>query len=315
MAQFVLARRLDYAWALPALSEKIDLGGIVTFNGGGFRVRTEAVLDLMKPTAPVTGRVSGTIGDFDIGIKLGSVRWLTLSFSGIGFEAVPGAAARVEEPKLKSFKPEGSLLFLAGLAAYCKLQGGDTTGAGATDGAAGATPVPNGIYTTSAGEALGRAGYGLSFGPLQIGTMAVLDVVFDAHVELPFDGDPGHAQLSLSTPERPATLVCAPYGGTAYARLRSVARSGKLNLATEFDVAFQFGAAVAISFGILQGSGRVMTGLRVFDQGTGPGFSALFVAAFEGQYALLLHASCANFRGSGGSLRGRLEPRSRRSGR
>ena len=277
-------RRLEYAWTVPGPAGEKDLGGIVTFRGGDFSVRAEAVLDLLKPAEPVTGRVSGTIGDFDIGIKGAGAKWLTLYFTGIRFEAAPGAPARVEEPKLKSFKPEGSLLFLAGLAAYCKLKDGD---AGDSTDAAGGTPVPNGIYTMPrpGGGAGLRAGYGLSFGAVQIGTMAVLDVVFDAHVELPFDGDQGHAELSLSTPDKPATLVCAPYGGTAYAKMRSVPRPGKTNLATEFDVGFQFGAAVAINFSLLQGSGRVMTGLRVFDAGDGPGFSALFVAAFEGHIA------------------------------
>ncbi|MGR9179743.1 hypothetical protein ACU8OR_30045 (plasmid) [Rhizobium leguminosarum] len=276
-------RRLDYAWTVPGPAEEQDLGGIVTFRGGDFTVRAEAVLDLLKPAAPVTGRVSGEIGDFDIGIKQG-VKWLTLFFSGIQFDATLGEPARVEEPKLKSFKPEGSLLFLAGLAAYCKLQDGD---AGDNSETAGGTPVPNGVYTIPrpGGGAGLRAGYGLSFGSVQIGTMAVLDVVFDAHVELPFDGDTGHAELSLSTPDKPATLVCAPYGGTAYAKMRSVPRLGKTNLATEFDVGFQFGAAVAIEFGILKGSGRVMTGIRAFDSDEGPGFSALFVAAFEGHIA------------------------------
>ncbi len=277
-------RRLDYAWTVPGPSKEKDLGSIVTFRGGGFSVRAEAVLDLLKPAAPVTGRVSGTIGDFDIGIKAVGAKWLTLNFTGIRFEAAPGSPASLEEPKLKGFKPEGSLLFLAGLAAYCKLKDGDA-GDGAQ--AAGGTPAPNGIYTIprpSGGAGL-RAGYGLSLGTLQVGTMSVLDVVFDAHVELPFDGDPGHAELALSTPDRPATLVCAPYGGTAYAKIRSVPRPGRTNLATQFDVGFQFGAAVAISFGVLQGSGRVMTGLRVFDVGEGPGFSGLFVAAFEGHIA------------------------------
>ena len=287
LAKLVPARRrLDYAWALPAPAKTIDLG-IVTFKGGGFQVNAASVLDLLEPAKPVTGLVSGSIGDFEIGIQLDKTKLLTLFFTGVGFEAAPGTAARVDEPRLKRFEPSGSLLFLAGLAAYCKLQGGDPANADAAGSVPGVTPTPNGIYTVPrpGGGAGIRSGYGLSFGALQIGTMAVLDVVFDAHVELPFDGDPGHAQLSLSTPEKPATLVCAPYGGTAYARLQSVARIGKSQLATNFDVAFQFGGAVAISFGILQGSGRVMTGLRVFEQGDGPGFSALFVAAFEGHIA------------------------------
>ena len=282
-------RRLDYAWTVPGPAAEKNLGGIVNFRGGGFTVRAEAVLDLLKPAAPITGRITGTIGDFDIGLGIELkedrtlIKWLTLRFTGIRFEQAPGAPARVEEPKLKSFEPEGSLLFLAGLAAYCKLKDGDA-GDKPTEGGA---PVPNGIYTIPrpGGGAGLRAGYGLSFGALQIGTMAVLDVVFDAHVELPFDGDAGHAELSLSTPDKPATLVCAPYGGTAYAKLRSVPRLGGKDLATEFDVGFQFGAAVAISFGALQGSGRVMTGLRVYSTGGVPGFSGLFVAAFEGHVA------------------------------
>lgn len=291
LAKLVPARRrLDYAWTVPGPEEEQDLGGIVTFRGGDFTVRTEAVLDLLKPAAPVTGSVSGGIGDFDIGIKQG-VKWLTLFFSGIRFEATLGGQTRVNEPKLKSFRPEGSLLFLAGLAEYCKLQDGDDGGG---SGAAGATAVPNGIYTIprpSGGAGL-RAGYGLSFGTVQIGTMAVLDVVFDAHVELPFNGDTGHAELSLSTPDKPATLVCAPYGGTAYAKMRSVPRDKGIDLATDFDIGFQFGAAVAVEYGVLKGSGRVMTGLRAFSMDGNPGFSALFVAAFEG------HIACFGIAGS-----------------
>lgn len=283
-------RRLDYAWTVPGPAKEQDLGGIVTFRGGDFTVRTEAVLDLLKPAAPVTGSVSGGIGDFDIGIKQG-VKWLTLFFSGIRFEATLGGQTRVDEPKLKSFRPEGSLLFLAGLAEYCKLQDGD---AGGGSGTVGATSVPNGIYTIprpSGGAGL-RAGYGLSFGTVQIGTMAVLDVVFDAHVELPFNGDTGHAELSLSTPAKPATLVCAPYGGTAYAKMRSVPRDKGIDLATDFDIGFQFGAAVAVEYGVLKGSGRVMTGLRAYSMEGNPGFSALFVAAFEG------HIACFGIAGS-----------------
>ncbi|QEL21932.1 hypothetical protein FQV39_04575 [Bosea sp. F3-2] len=285
LARLIPTRKiLDYAWAAPPLKDEITLGDIVSFRGGGYEVRAETALDLRDLTAPVSARINGSVGDFDISIQLKAKKLLTLFFSGVGFEGTPGSPARIDEPKLKRFEPTGFLLFLAGLAAYCKLQEGDAGGGAAS---AADTPVPNGIYSIPRpnGKPGLRAGYGLGFGAIQLGTMAVLDVTFDAHVELPFNGDAGHAQLSLSTPEKPAMLVCAPYGGTAYARLRSIAKAGKADLATEFDIAFQFGGAVAISYGSLQGSGRVMTGLRVFDGGGSPGFSALFVAAFEGHIA------------------------------
>lgn len=289
LARLIPKRKiLEYAWAAPPQSTEMPLGDIVSFRGGGYKVSFETALDLRDLQAPVSAQAKGSVGDFDISIKL-KEKLLTLYFSGIGFQGTSGSPARIDEPKLKKFEPTGFLLFLAGFAAYCKLQEGDAGG-----GAAAETPVPNGIYSTPRpnGKPGLRAGYGLGFGAIQLGTMAVLDVTFDAHVELPFNGDAGHAQLSLSTPERPAMLVCAPYGGTAYARLRSVPKAHRADLATEFDIAFQFGGAVAISYGSLQGSGRVMTGLRVFDLGNGPGFSALFVAAFEG------HIACFGIAGS-----------------
>ncbi len=275
-------RRFDYAWAAPPALET-DLGSILTFKGGGFSASANATLDLLRPAQPLTGRIQGSVGDFDITIKMLGQKALTLFFTGVGFDAAPGEAPRISEPKLKRFEPSGTLLFLAGLAAYAKLKDGDSSDNGAADSVA----VPSGIYTVPrpGGGAGLRAGYGLAFGPLQIGTMAFLDCVFDAHVELPFDGDAGHAQLTLSSPVKPCTLVAAPYGGSAYAIMKSVTRRGDTKLFTAFDVAFHFGAAVPIVFGPLQGSGRVMTGIRVFQNAEEPGFSALFVAAFEGQIA------------------------------
>jgi hypothetical protein len=282
-----LRRRLEYVWDIkPSQDLSLDLG-IAQFKPGNLRASTSIELDLANPAAPVRGKVSGGITAFEV--HIGASRdapLLKLFFSGMTFDADLGEAARVSEPRLERFEVTGFLLFLAGLAAYCAVSEGDAGPAG--------NGLPNGPYLIPRpGGGVGiRAGYGFALGALQIGTMSVTDVAFDAHAEIPFDGAPGHVRLSLSSPEAPALLACIPYGGAAYAMMESFpANDGKNG--QRMDISFQWGGAAAISYGVLKASARVMTGFRVFNKGDGDaGFSAMFIAAFEG------HVACFGISGS-----------------
>jgi len=295
-------RRLEYTWRIPdkksGKTEKtrVDLG-IATFVPGNLTIRTEAALDLLNPSNPLTGSIEGSIEDFEVHIGKGQAVLLKLFFSPLRYRATLGQDGTVEEPRLKSFEPGGFLIFLAGLAAYSAASENPEEGQAGAGGDAGLPSGPYVIPRPDGGPGM-RAGYAFGFGAIQIGTMAISNVAFDAHAEIPFDSAPGHVRLSLSTPEKPAILSCAPYGGAAHVLMESypatvgqAAAEGK-NV-QRMDISFQWGGAADIHYGPLNASARVMTGFTVSSNDIEePKFEFKFVAAFEG------HVACFGISGS-----------------
>jgi len=260
-------RKLEYEWAL-ATTDVVKVGTLATVRVPSLMLNARSIIDLRKPTEPVKASMTGKLAPFDITID----GWVTLNFSKMEFEGGTGRSFKLTTPQLTGFVPLGKLVFLSALAAYLGIQGGSTDSA----------TEPNGPYLIPrpGGGAGLQAGYRLSFGAVQLGTVALIDVGFDAHAELPFNDDPGAIRILLSTPEKPFLICAAPYGGSGYVQLES-SQSGRERL----NISLQWGGAAAIAYGPLRGTGRIMTGFRIRKEASAFNLFATFVAAFEGHIA------------------------------
>lgn len=264
-------RTLAYSWTVSTGSPVTV--GLAKINMPRLALNVSTTLDLRQPAKPAQAELRGELDDF--WIQIGD--WIKLRFSKTTFTGGPGRDVTMKAPRLLGFDPQPRLMFLAALALYLGVQEGGTA-------------EPSGPYLIprpGAGAGI-KAGYRLSFGALQLGNVAILDLAFDAHAELPFNGDPGAVRILLSSPERPFLICAAPYGGSGYIQLMS-GPEGKQYL----NIALQWGGAAALAYGPLRATGKVMTGFRVRSSGsTDPIPSAMFLAAFEG------HIACFGIAGS-----------------
>lgn len=271
-------RHLAYSWDLPLNTGRLPIGSLAEFIlPDKLTLSATTDIDLLNPGKPPTFDVSGHLGGFAVDIFKKAV---VLHFKPFDFHSGSGRSSHFSAD-LEKVDIGGMLIFLTVLAAYFQAQSGDTP----TDD--GGVALLNGPYVVPRTEGLGiKAGYRISIGAAQLGTLAILGLNFDAHCEMPFDRDKGAVRISLASPDAPFLITCAPYGGRGH----FVAESGP-GEGVRFDVGFQWGGAAAISFGPLQGQAFLMVGFRVTNQPTFD-LTGFFIAAFEG------HVACFGVAGS-----------------
>jgi hypothetical protein len=271
-------RHLEYTWELPFNGGSLPIGGLADFIlPDKLKLSAHTDIDLLKINQTPNFQVNGTLGGFKIEIWKKSV---TLDFHPFEFTAGSGSSPHFSAD-LKGVEISGFLVFLVVLAAYFQAQSGDPSGG---DGV-----LPNGPYIIPRDDGPGlKAGFHLSIGDVEIGNLAIFGMIFDAHCEMPFDNHKGAVRVGLASPDAPFLITFAPYGGRGHFLLEG----GPDPTGVSFDVGFQYGAAVAVAFGPLQGSAVVMIGFRVQKQGSDLDFSGFFIAAFEGQVACFGVAIC-----------------------
>ncbi|MCW8087681.1 hypothetical protein [Sabulicella glaciei] len=260
-----ITRSYDYKLNL---AENYTLGSII------FKPGDDKLLSL---TATARVAVKGTGADASLAVdasltpfQIELKDYLTLHFKKFTFTAGTGRSPHFDAP-FDKVVPSGQLVFLAALAAYLGYKSGGSTGAKA-----------NGPYVEPrlAGAGL-RAGFRLAVPSMSIGTIGFANIAFDGHVELPFDGKEGVARIALSSRNAPFVISAAPYGGGGFVYLEADA-----NRIRRTDISLEFGGAAVISYGPLEGVGRIMTGLYVTQAGSqNPQLFGTFTAGFNGSIA------------------------------
>lgn len=269
-------RRLTYDYALPL--KAYPEGGLVQFQPLGNetqRVLTllaDVQVDLRNPDR-VASTFHGHVGAFDIEIK----DFIVLHFGAFDFRSGAGVRTTFDAPFQGVTIKEG-LAFLAALGAYLGWKGDGGT----------SDEQKNGPYVLPRPTGAGvKAGFGLGIGTFSVGAMGFANVFFDAHCELPFNGDEAVTRLALSSRAAPFTMFAGIYGGSGFFQIE-----GNLQGAKRFDVSFEWGGASAISYGPLEGVGRIMTGIYVSKSGELARLYATFTAAFVGHVASFGIAAC-----------------------
>jgi hypothetical protein len=264
-------RKLEYKWTLTLGT--FPRGGFVQFvPKGGLTLTARTLINPPKPDGSIDlprSDFEGQLGAFAIEVP----GYIGLDFKPFKFASGSGHSAGLDA-KLGGVRIQPKLAFIALLGAYLGFSG------------RGGSDKPSGPYILPRRGGPGvRAGFALSIGAFTIGTLGFANVFFDAGCELPFDSGEAVVSIGLSSREAPFTLIAAPYGGSGFVRLFG-GRVGKTIGITSFDAGFEYGGAAAVSYGILQGVGRVMTGIYISQvKGASPQLGGLFSASFVGHVA------------------------------
>ncbi|WP_189155215.1 hypothetical protein [Lentzea pudingi] len=102
-----------------------------------------------------------------------------------------------------------------------------------------------------------QARYSLPVPSVSCGAFALRNIVFAAAVEVPFDGRPVSTTLAFASRAAPFNLSVLMFGGGGYLELE--VDSGGLR---RLEAALEFGASIAVNFGIASAEVHAMGGIR-----------------------------------------------------
>lgn len=121
-------------------------------------------------------------------------------------------------------------------------------------------PALPGIEVSSAGLV---ARYSLPVPSVACGAFALRNIAFGSSIEVPFDGRPVAVRFAFATRANPFNLSVLMFGGGGYLELE-VDHTGLRRL----EASLEFGASIAISFGIADAEVHAMGGVRYFMEGS-----------------------------------------------
>lgn len=101
-----------------------------------------------------------------------------------------------------------------------------------------------------------RAGFDLELPPVTVGVMSLTRMSLGAEARVPFVGESLDFTFSFCTRERPFLLTVWLFGGGGFFAITIDPQGCKT-----LEAAFEFGAAVALDFGVASGSVEVMAGI------------------------------------------------------
>ncbi len=240
--------RARLAWSVPLKAAPAGAAVFqpITFAPDGKAVATaRATLDLVvEMTAPVTSggdptaSVACSISPFRLQL-VGDDPWVALTVETIEFVMVAGRKADVNIVfGTEGVTFGGPLSFVNTLRSIIPLDGFSD---------------PPYLDADSSGI---RAGFDLDVPPLTVGLMSLTRVSLGAEVRVPFIGESLDFTFSFCTRERPFLLTVWLFGGGGFFAI-TVQPDGCRSL----EAAFEFGAAVALDFGVASGSIEVMAGI------------------------------------------------------
>ncbi|MFA9445844.1 hypothetical protein [Egicoccus sp. AB-alg6-2] len=208
-------------------------------------------VDVQAPTAagaPPSALVSCAVAPFDLHLIGKKNAFLHLQFERLEFSAVPG---RKTDVNVVFRAPDGvvfgePLAFVETLRSIIPLDGFSDP------------PYldvrPSGI----------EAGFDVAIPTVAMGVFALSNVTFAAAFAVPFIGESIAVRFAFSSREDPFRLQVALFAGGGFFAV--VITPSEVR---ELEAAFEFGAAVALNFGVASGSVSVMAGIyfRVLTQG------------------------------------------------
>ncbi len=226
-------------------------------------LKSRVTIDLLDPVGGRQVSVDGALRAFDVKLLGTAPDLATIRFKGATFSAGTGRSFSFSAP-IDSVEIGSALEFVQALASWL------SPGKG------------NGPYVAVSLDPPGVvAGFHFDAGLITLGEMQFLNVAFDVSGLLPFDDRAAQFRFALADPDCPFLIVCVPYGGGGYVGLTATAKGIQ-----QIAASFEFGAVVAVNFAVLQGQGRVSTGIYIEQDVDAGGVIAGFVHAVgEGHIA------------------------------
>jgi hypothetical protein len=220
-------------------------------------------VDIQAPTCPggePSALVSCALSPFELRL-IGEGAFITLSFEKMEFSAVPGRKTDVNV-ELGEIKFGGPLQFVETLRSIIPLDGFSD---------------PPYLDVSPSGI---RSGFDLPIPNVAMGIFALTNINLSAAFEVPFIGESIAVRFGFSTRESPFRLQIALFAGGGFFGIVITPKEVR-----ELEAALEFGAAVALDFGVASGSVSVMAGiyfrLRTVDGNTSAYLTGYFRARGE----------------------------------
>jgi hypothetical protein len=239
--------RLDWRAVLepwPSVADPI-------FEPGGGQGALTLAVDVQAPTAPgapPSALVSCAVSAFDLHLIGKANAFLILRFQRLEFSAVPG---RKTDVNVVFREPDG--VVFAGPLAFVETLRTIIPFDGFSD--------PPYLDVSASGI---EAGFDVAIPTVAMGVFALSNVTFAAAFTVPFIGESIAVRFAFSSREDPFRLQVALFAGGGFFAV--VITPSEVR---ELEAAFEFGAAVALNFGVASGSVSVMAGIyfRVLTEG------------------------------------------------
>ena len=248
------AVEVSYTWRPAVQHDKLTI--FEPHDPNGFTLRATATV---RHGAAPDVHVEGELTDFTINAlgKGGALYLLAITFNRLRFSADNGMKATVDVD-VRGVEFFGPLSFINPLQRFLAKLGlvpGPSAPSALRAAAADDHPPANGpdISVTAAGI---RAGYSLSLPPVPAGVFLLENVGFSAVLNIPFLGDPARVRFAFAERERPFLLTVAIFGGGGFCALQL-----GLDGFERFEAALEFGAKLALDFGVASGGVSAMAGL------------------------------------------------------
>jgi hypothetical protein len=208
-------------------------------------------VDVQAPTAPgapPSALVSCAVSAFDLHLIGKANAFLILRFQRLEFSAVPG---RKTDVNVVFREPDG--VVFAGPLAFVETLRTIIPFDGFSD--------PPYLDVSASGI---EAGFDVAIPTVAMGVFALSNVTFAAAFTVPFIGESIAVRFAFSSREDPFRLQVALFAGGGFFAV--VITPSEVR---ELEAAFEFGAAVALNFGVASGSVSVMAGIyfRVLTEG------------------------------------------------
>lgn len=210
-------------------------------------LEARVALDLVKNERTAT--VRGSLRPFKIRLLGNRLDLVTVKFKGATFEAGTGQSPRYDAP-IADVEIGTMLEFIKAFQQYF------SPGEG------------NGPYVAlRLAPPEIEAGYRYSTPLITVGNLAVLNVSISVAMLLPFDNRQAYFRFAFGARDNPFIIAAMPYAGGGFVGLLASAKG-----IIGFEICFEFGALVALKFGPMHGSGRVMAGIYLRSE---PGLQVL----------------------------------------
>jgi len=209
------------------------LGIFMPQSGSKLDIKARIHTPFGNPSA-TTFTVDVSITNFELQLFGTAAPFIGVTFEKVTFKFGTGSKT-VVEPKIKSVTFLGPLTFINDLEQLLTSLGGPS------------------IAITDGGI---NASYGLPIPDVTVGVFSLQNLKFDAGLTIPFDGTPVRARFGLCTRDDPFILTIECFGGGGFFSL-AVGADGIEAL----EVSLEFGAAIALDFGVASGSASIMAGI------------------------------------------------------
>ncbi len=212
---------------------KDPLGFFIPKSGSKLAIHARIHTPFANPGA-TTFTVDVSLTKFELQLFGSAAPFIGVTFDKVTFKFGTGSKT-VVEPKINSITFLGPLTFINDLEQLLTSIGGPSiefSGGGIT------------------------ASYGLPLPDITVGVFSLQNLKLEAGLTIPFDGTPVRARFGLSTRDDPFILTIECFGGGGFFSL-AVGADGIEAL----EVSLEFGAAIALDFGVASGSASIMAGI------------------------------------------------------